>query len=120
MKSHFFALTLLGILTLALLGCGKSSSASVDASPIENSFAGADDAVKAAATRAVDAIKSAEYNAAMAELLKLSADAKLTDQQKKAVFKVIDQLKTAAADAGKEAAGDASKALGDAQKTLGK
>ncbi len=120
MKSQFLVLTLLPILFLGLLGCGKSGSVSVDASPVEKSFAGADDTVKAAATKAVDAVKSADYNAAMAELLKLAADPKLTDPQKKAVAKVLDQLKMAVADAGKEAAGDASKALGDAQKTLGK
>ena len=120
MKSQLLVLSLLPILFLGLPGCGKSSSASVDASPIENSFSSADDTIKAAATKAVDAVKSADYNSATAELLKLAADPKLTDQQKNAVAKVLDQLKTAAADAGKEAAGDASKALGDAQKTLAK
>ena len=120
MKSHVLALALLSMLTLALLGCGKSGSASVDPSPVEKSFASADDTVKAAATKAVDAVKSADYNAAMAELLKLAADPKLTDSQKKAVAGVLDQLKSAVAESGKEAAGDAGKAIGDAQKTLGK
>src|SRR6266545_5024726 len=113
MKSRFFALTLLAILTLSLLGCGKSGSAGVDASPLEKSFAGADDAVKAAATKAVNAVKSADYDAAMAELLKLAADPKLTDSQKKAIAGVLDQLKTAVAESGKETAGDAGKAIGD-------
>jgi N-acetylglucosamine kinase-like BadF-type ATPase len=120
MKSHILALPLLSILTLAPLGCGKSGSANVDPSPVENSFAGAEDAVKAAAARAVNAVKSADYDLAMAELLKLAADPKLTDSQKKAVAQVLDQLKSAVSDSGKAASDDASKALGDAQKTLGK
>lgn len=120
MKTQFFALTVLAVLAFALGGCGKSGSASVDPSPVEKSFAGAEDTVKATATKAVNAVKSADYNAAMSELLKLAADPKLTDSQKKAVAEVLDQLKAAVAEAGKEAAGDASKALGDAQKTLGK
>ncbi|HEU0009052.1 MAG TPA: hypothetical protein VFT34_04465, partial [Verrucomicrobiae bacterium] len=68
----------------------------------------------------VNAVKSADYNAAMTEILKLAAEPKLTDSQKKAVAGVLDQLKTAVTETGKEAAGDAGKALGDAQKTLGK
>jgi hypothetical protein len=120
MKSRLLVLTLLPILFLGLPGCGKSGSAVVDASPVEKSFASADDTVKAAANRAVDAVKSADYNTAMAELLKLAADPKLTDPQKRAIAKVLDQIKMAVADTGKEAGADASKALGDAQKTLGK
>ena len=114
MKSHLLVLTLLPVLFLGLLGCGKSGNVSVDASPLEKSFAGADDTVKAAAAKAVDAVKSADYNAAIAELLKLAADPKLTDSQKKAIAGVLDQLKTTVAESGKEAAGDAGKALGDA------
>jgi hypothetical protein len=120
MKSHLLVLTFLSILTLAPLGCGKSSSAGIDPSPVEKSFSGAEDSVKAAATKAVNAVKTADYNAAMAELLKLAADPKLTDSQKKAVAEVLDQLKAAATDSGSSASGEASKALGDAQKTLGK
>ena len=104
MKSHFFALTLLCMLSLMLQGCGKTSSASVDPSTIEKSFASAEDSVKAAATKAVNAMKSADYNAAMAELLKLAADPKLTDQQKRAIAETLDQLKNALTDSGRKPA----------------
>lgn len=112
-------------MALTLPGCGKSgdksdSSAGVDSLPIEKTFAGAEDTVKATATRAIDAVKSADYNTAMAEFLKLSADPKLTDQQRKAVAEAIDKLKSAVVEPGKEAAVEAGKAAGDAQKTLGK
>lgn len=126
MKFHFLALTLLAVLALTLTGCGKSGdagstgSAKVDPSPVEKSFASADDAIKAAATKAVNAVNSSDYALAMAELLKLAADPKLNDQQKRAVADVLDQLKKATNDAGKDAAGEAGKAIGDAQKTLGK
>src|SRR5262249_29826676 len=103
MKSHLPILVLLSLLILGPVGCGKSGNSGVDASPVERSFSGADDAVKAAATKAVDAVKSADYNTAMAEFLKLAADPKLTDSQKKAVAQVLDQLKTAVTDAGKQA-----------------
>jgi predicted small lipoprotein YifL len=120
MKPSLLSLVLLAILALTLTSCGKSGSAGIDPSPVEKSFASADDAIKAAATKAVNAVKSADYNLAMAELLKLAADPKLTDAQKRAVAEVLDQLKKGADDAGKEATGEAGKAIGDAQKTLGK
>ena len=112
MKSQWIAFTLLALVALTLPGCGKSSSAGIDPSTIENSFASAEDSVKAAATKAVDAMKSADYNVAMAELLKLAADPKLTDRQKRAIAETLDQLKNVLPDSGK--------ALGDAQKNPGK
>ena len=121
MKSRFFVLALFPLLSLTLPGCSKSGSSTVDASQVEKSFASADDAVKATAARAVNAIKTADYNMAVAELLKLAADPNLTAQQKKTVAEALDQLKAASGDAaGKDAAGDASKALEDAPKTPGK
>lgn len=104
-------------MALMLPGCGESggksdSSAGGDSLPIEKTFASAEDTVKAAATKAIDAMKSADYNTAMAEFLKLSADPKLTDSQRKAVAEAIEKLKNLA--------DDPSKAAGDAQKTLGK
>ena len=120
MKPPFLSFALFAVLIFALPGCGKSGSTSVDAAQIEKSFATAEDAVKATATKAVNAMRSAEHNVAVAELLKLAADPKLTDQQKRIVAEALDQLKNAAVDAGNQAAGEAGKALGDAQKTLGK
>ena len=112
MKPLLLALTLLAVLATTLTGCGKSASVEntkVDPSPVEKSFAGADDAIKAAATKAVNAINSTDYTLAMAELLKLAADPKLTDPQKRAVAEVLDRLKKATDGAGKEAAGEADK-----------
>lgn len=104
---------------MVLAGCSKSGG-SVDAAPIEKSFASADPTTKGAADKAVAAIKNADYSGALAELNKLGANAKLTDDQKKAIGDVVSQVQKALADAGAKAAGDASKSLGDAQKSLGK
>lgn len=105
--------------TLVLVGCSKSSGG-VDAGPIEKSFAAAEPALKAAADKAVAAIKSADYSGALAELQKLGADVKLTEEQKKAITDTLAQLQKVIADLGAKAGNDASKALGDAQKALGK
>jgi len=104
---------------LVLTGCSKSG-ASVDPAPVEKSFAGADSTLKAAADKAVTAIKGADYTSALVELQKLGANAKLTDDQKKSINDVLAQVQKAITDAGSKAAGDAGKALGDVQKSLGK
>jgi uncharacterized protein YukE len=76
--------------------------------------------VKAAADKAVEAIKKADYSAATAELQKLLANVKITDEQKKAVNDVLANIQKAIAEMGNKAAGEANKALGDVQKSLGK
>lgn len=118
MKFHHRILLAITLTTLALTGCNKSGG-SVDASPIEKSFAAADSTLKAAAEKAVSAIKNADYSTATAELQKLAAN-KLTDDQKKAISDVLAQVQKALTEAGSKAAGEAGKALGDAQKSLGK
>lgn len=105
--------------TLAFTGCSKSGG-SVDATPVEKSFATAEASIKEAATKAVDAVKKADYSSAVAELQKLAADVKLTDEQKKAVADVLAQVQKAVTEMGAKAAGEAGKVLGDAQKALGK
>lgn len=119
MKTNLPILAVILTVTLALAGCSKSGG-SVDPSPLEKSFAAAEPALKSAADTAVTAIKKADYSAAMAELQKLTANVKLTDEQKKAISDVLAQIQKAVAEAGSKAAGEASKALGDAQKSLGK
>jgi PBP1b-binding outer membrane lipoprotein LpoB len=119
-KLHTCILASILSAALVLVGCSKSGSAKVDSSPIEKSFAAAESTVKAAADKAVDAIKKADYSAATAELQKLVSNVKLTDEQKKAVTDVLAQIQKAVADMGSKAADEASKALGDAQKSLGK
>jgi len=120
MKLHTYLLTSILSAALLLVGCSKSGSAKVDPSPIQKSFASADSTLKAAADKAVDAIKKADYSAATAELQKLVSNVKLTDEQKKSVTDVLAQIQKAVTEMGAKAAGEASKALGDAQKSLGK
>jgi hypothetical protein len=105
--------------TLLVIGCGKSGD-KVDAAPLEKSFASADASLKAAADKAVEAIKNADYTAATTELQKLLGNAKLTDEQRKAIQNVLDQIQKAVAAMSQKAAGEAGKAIGDVQKGLGK
>jgi hypothetical protein len=104
---------------VALTACSKPGG-NVDAGPVERSFASAEPALKAAAEKAVAAIKSADYSAATAELQKLASNVKLSDEQKKAIQDVLAQVQKVVSEMGTKAAGEAGKALGDAQKALGK
>jgi len=119
MRRQIWILATLAALALIFTACSKSGG-SVDASPLEKSFATADTSLKSAANTAVEAIKKADYSSALAELQKLAGNVKLTDEQKSAINNVIDQVKKALADMGNKAAGEANKAIGDAQKALGK
>ena len=112
--------TYLAMLTaaLCLIGCSKSSS--VDPAPLEKSFASADATLKSSADKAIAAIKESNYQGALAELQKLASNAKLTDDQKKAVNDVLAQLQKAVTDMVDKAAGEANKAVGDLQKSLKK
>ncbi len=122
---HSWVLSSLVVVALALAGCSKSggsagASASVDPSPIEKAFSSAEPTIKAAADKAVSAIKGADYSGALAELQKLGANVKLTDEQKKAINDVLAKVQKAVAEAGTKASGEASKALDGVQKSLGK
>ena len=108
-----------------LCGCGQSGGsggtmASVDASPIEKAFASAEPALKGAAEKVTTALKSGSLTSALPDLQQLAANAKLTDDQKKAISDVLAKVQKAIADAGSKAAGEAGKAAGDVQKSLGK
>lgn len=126
MKMHTWILSALASAALVLSGCGKSDDhsghahAHVDAAPVEKSFASAEPALKAAADKAVAAIKGADYSAATSELQKLAANVKLTDDQKKAISDVLAQVQKAVAEAGTKAAGEAGKTVEGIQKSLGK
>jgi hypothetical protein len=119
MNTHARLLLTLIASVLVLTGCSQSGG-SVDAAPVEKSFASAEPSLKAAAEKAVAAIKSGDYAGAAGQLQQLAANAKLTDEQKKAINDVLAQVQKAVADLGSKAAGEAGKALGDAQKALGK
>ena len=123
MKMHSWVLSSLAAAALILAGCGKSgggAGAQVDPSPVEKTFASSEPTLKAAADKAVSAVKNADYSGALAELQKLGANVKLTDEQKKAVNDVVAQVQKAVAEAGTKAAGEAGKALDGVQKSLGK
>jgi len=103
----------------ALLLAGCSGSSKVDTTALQKSFAPAETALKSSADKAVTAIKNADYKGALDELQKLSANAKLTDDQKKSVSDVIAQVQKVISETAAKAAEGANKAIGDVQKKLG-
>ena len=110
-------------LAVAVVGCNKSDSSGgmgVDASGLQKSFASAEGPIKAAAEKAVAAVKSGDYSGAMAELQKLASDVKITPEQKQAVADLVEKVTSALAGAASKAAEGAGKAAGDLQKSLPK
>ncbi len=96
---------LAGSLAAALLlgaGCGQSKQAGQDAAArpvavdlpkLRDTCASGNPEVRAAANRAIIAIRSDKYAAALAELDKLAANPNLTEPQKQAVSEVREQVK---------------------------
>lgn len=117
---RFVVLSSLLAAAVTVVGCSKGGSSKVDPAPIQKSFASAEPSLKATANKAVEAIKKGDYSAALAELQGLLANAKLTDEQKKAIQDVVAQLQKAITEMGQKAATEAGKALGEMQKSLGK
>ena len=68
----------------------------------------------------MDAIKAGNSSDAMAKLQALSAQAKLTPEQKQAVQDVIAQVQKELTAAAGQMQKDANKSVGDLQKSLGK
>jgi len=99
-------------IALAVAGCSKEGGPGIDTTAVQKSFAPAEAALKAASAKAVDAVKKGDYSGALKELQLLAGDIKLTDEQKKAINDLIEQVKRALADAGNKALGEAQKALG--------
>lgn len=121
MKTTTWILTSLLAATLFILGCSKSDApGQVDATPVQKSFASAEPSVKATAEKAVEHVKAGNYQSALTELQQLAGNAKLTDEQKKAVSDVLAKVQQAIADTLKKATGEANKALEGVQKTFGK
>jgi len=84
---------LTGVLLLTLAGAsGCSKKIAVDTVKLEYSFQAADPATQTTVTEAVEAIDKADYNGALEKLKKVSADPKLTADQKTAVGGVIAQI----------------------------
>lgn len=120
MKMRFVVLAVVLAVGVSGVGCSKGESGKVDPAPIQKSFASAEASLKAAADKAVGAIKKGDYSGALAQLQGLLANAKLTDEQKKAIQDVVAQLQKALTEAGQKAATEAGKALGEIQKSLPK
>jgi hypothetical protein len=121
MKIFYWILAPLTAVTLLLAGCGKTDQAApVDTAPIAKSFASADPTLKATANKAVALVKEGNYQGALQELQKLGANAKLTDDQKKAITDVLANVQKAIVSTVDKAAKEAGKALDNVQKALGK
>ncbi len=116
--SKWIVLTMAAV-TLAFLGCSKSSS-KVDTAPVENSFATAEPTTKTSADKAVSAIKAGDYSSALSELKTLASNAKLTPEQQQAIKDVMGQVQQAITDMATKAQGAAGKAADDLQKSLPK
>ena len=122
MKPLNWLLTTIVAATLVLTGCSKSDQQTqlIDTASVEKSFASAEPTLKASAQKVVSEIKAGNYQAALQELKTLGANAKLTEEQKNAITKIIADVQKAITGAIGKATGQADKALDDAQKTLGK
>jgi hypothetical protein len=88
---------------LAFAGCSKSEKPTADAPPtrvpidvpkLRDAFAAANEQTKAIATQAVRAIQSDNWDGAGAALEKLATVPGVTDEQKKIITEVLEQLKT--------------------------
>jgi hypothetical protein len=92
-KTKISLCSLAAVLLLAVAGtsgCGKKVT--VDTVKLEYSFQSADPTNQTAVTQAIDAIEKADFASASDKLKKVSADPKLTAEQKTAVADVIQQL----------------------------
>ncbi len=100
--------------TLNLLGCGKSSKppsppvtvngTTVDLPSLGPALASAPAEVKTALSDAQFAMRYADYPRALADLNKIASNPSLTEDQKKSVNTVIEQLKQAASNSAPRAA----------------
>lgn len=115
-----------------LVGCGNKDS--VDTSRVEETFATAEAATKSAVEKAVNAVKSQDYGAALDSMQKALAEVKLTPEQKEALGDLVQRTKARlseaaetagqaakdAAETAKEAADKAKTGAGKALEDLGK
>jgi hypothetical protein len=97
MKSNVFVKALVSGLTAVLLlgitaGTGCSKKVTVDTVKLEYSFQEADESTQATVNEAIDAIEKGEAKSALEKLKTVSADPKLTAEQKTTVAGVIAEL----------------------------
>lgn len=102
-------------LALALAACNKSND-SVDTGKLEKSFSSADPQQKSAVDKVVSSVRSKDYAGAMNELKQLTANAKLTPEQKQAIEDTFKQLQNEITETAKKVADDAREGLNKALK----
>jgi hypothetical protein len=116
MKSYILILVAFALCVAS--GCAKKEQ--VDTVKLEASFNTAEPSTKGEVDKAVAAIKQQDWAGATASLQRLGADAKLTEDQKKAVKDTLEDVGKVIKDTAQKAVDGAGKALEDAQKSLGK
>jgi len=113
-------MTVAGILVVSLLvGCAKKDE-HVDTVKLEASFSTAEPTTKSKVDKVVASVKNQDWTGATASLKDLASDAKLTEEQKKAVKDTMDDIANKFKEAAHQVKEEANKALGAAQKSLGK
>ena len=121
----------LALATFCFTGCGDCCSShgpdtgaattvlpKLDTRKVEQAFASAEQGVKSAADKAIAAVKNADYSVALAEAQKLLNDVKLTPEQKAALDKLVEQVKSAAGEVASKAADAVGKAASDLKADL--
>ena len=106
------------IVIALLVGCAKKQE--VDTVKLEASFSTAEPSTKSKVDKVVASVKSQDWAGASASLKDLASDAKLTEEQKKAVKDTMDDIAAKFKEAVEQVKDEANKALGEAQKSLGK
>src|SRR4051812_8142979 len=103
------------MLALWAAGCNKSNSG-VDTTRLEKSFDTAEPQQKSSVDKVVSSIRSKDYSGAMGELKQLTANAKLTPEQRQSIEDTLKQLRNEFADTAKKVADDAREGLDKALK----
>lgn len=90
MKLFWSSLMVVLLAAFGTVGCSKKVQ--IDTTNLEYSLQTADESTQTAVTEALEQLDKAEYDAALAKLKTVSADPKLTAEQKTAVNGVIEQI----------------------------
>ena len=131
MNKLFLTLTIIaGLAAFGLTGCSKTESggATIDTAKVQSAFASASAVDKAEVEKAITAIKSGDYAAAVTSLKQAAASVNLTPEQQQSLKDLLAQAQAKlgaaageAVDKAKDAAADAAtKATGDLQKPAAK
>lgn len=110
----FLKLAVVG-LSLVLAACNKQNDG-VDTGNLEKSFSSADPQQKSTVDKVVNSVKSKDYAGAMNELKQLTANAKLTPEQKQSIEDTVKQLQNEITQTARKVADDAREGLNKALK----